>query len=75
VKGGHVISAAILDFRIFAQKSEEKKDIKKFVSKLLFKFDILEQPGKIRGVSWYWIWCDVFLNFLKFVAKTFKIMV
>jgi hypothetical protein len=31
-RGGHVISAAILDFRICPAKSEEKKDIKKFVS-------------------------------------------
>jgi hypothetical protein len=27
-RGGHVISAAILDFRIFPEKSEEKNDIK-----------------------------------------------
>jgi hypothetical protein len=34
--GGHVTLAAILDFRIFPEKSEEKKDIKKFVSVKLF---------------------------------------
>jgi hypothetical protein len=33
--GGHVTSAAILDFQIFPEKSEEKKDIKK-ESKLFF---------------------------------------
>jgi hypothetical protein len=31
-RGGHVTSAAILDFRIFPEKSEEKKDIKKLVT-------------------------------------------
>jgi hypothetical protein len=34
--GGHVTSAAILDFRIFPEKSEEKNDIKKFVSQSYF---------------------------------------
>jgi hypothetical protein len=37
-RGGHVTSSAILDFRIFPEKSEEKKDIKKFVSvKIIFQ--------------------------------------
>jgi hypothetical protein len=31
---GHVTSAAILDFRIFPEKSEEKKDIKKLFFQL-----------------------------------------
>jgi hypothetical protein len=30
--GGHVTSATIFDFRIFPEKSEEKKDLKKFVN-------------------------------------------
>jgi hypothetical protein len=35
--GGHVTLAAILDFRIFPEKSEQKKDINKFVSvKIIF---------------------------------------
>jgi hypothetical protein len=34
--GGHVTSAAILDFRIFPEKSEEKKDIKNVCVKIIF---------------------------------------
>jgi hypothetical protein len=42
VKGGdHVTSAAILDFRIFPEKSEEKMDIKKIVSvEIIFSTEI-----------------------------------
>jgi hypothetical protein len=41
-----VISAAILDFRIFPAKSEEKKDIKKFVSvKIMFSTEIHGQTS------------------------------
>jgi hypothetical protein len=48
VKGsGHVTSAAILDFIIFHEKSEEKKDIKKFVSvKIIFSTEIHGQTSK-----------------------------
>jgi hypothetical protein len=46
-RGGHVISAAILDFRIFPEKSEEKKDIKIFVSvKIIFSTEIHGQTSK-----------------------------
>jgi hypothetical protein len=45
--GGHVTSAAILDFRIFTEKSEEKKDIKNFVSvKMICSTEIHGQTSK-----------------------------
>jgi hypothetical protein len=45
--GGHVTSAAILDFRIFPEKSEEKKDIKKFVNvKIIFSTEIHGQTSQ-----------------------------
>jgi hypothetical protein len=42
-----VTSAAILDFRIFPEKSEEKKDINKFVSdKIIVSTEIHGQTSK-----------------------------
>jgi hypothetical protein len=37
--GGHVTSAAILDFRIFPEKSEEKKDIKNLCQNYFFNWN------------------------------------
>jgi hypothetical protein len=41
-----VTSAAILDFRIFPEKSEEKKDIKKLSVKIIFSTEIHGQTSK-----------------------------
>jgi hypothetical protein len=44
--GGHVISAAILDFRIFPEKSEEKKDKKNLNVKIIFSTEIHGETSK-----------------------------
>jgi hypothetical protein len=44
-RGGHVTSAAILDFRIFSEKSEEKQGYKKIceLSKLFFQLKSMDK--------------------------------
>jgi Ethanolamine utilization protein EutJ (predicted chaperonin) len=54
--GGHVTLAAILDYRIFPEKSEEKKDIKKLVSKLFFQLKSMDK--QVMKNNHYFIYID-----------------
>jgi phosphoenolpyruvate synthase/pyruvate phosphate dikinase len=59
VKGdGHVTSAAILDFRIFPEKSEEKKDIKK----LFFQLKSMDKQVSDKKQPLFYLYRHLLLN-------------
>jgi hypothetical protein len=69
--GGHVTSAAILDFRICPEKSEEKK----FVSKLFFQLKSMDK--QVIKNNHYFIYIDTFneaakISFIRIEYRMFS---